>query len=260
VNALTRWVRRFAPGGEDAVAPSTPPGVRLYAIGDIHGRADLLDRLHARVRADMANHPERDAMVVYLGDYVDRGPDSRAVLETLSAATPDAPLPGARTIYLKGNHEQAMLDFIDGQANASAWLDHGGMQTLASYGVEATPLQTPEMMETAARALDTALPDHHARFLSALPPFAIIGDYLFVHAGIRPGIALDDQHLDDLLFIREPFLSFRKRHPYMVVHGHHVVDAPDVRPNRIGIDTGAFATGTLTCLVLDGTTRGFLST
>ncbi len=263
MNRLTRWIGRLGsrgPSSPKVDQPRTPPGMRIYAVGDIHGRLDLLDRLHRDIRADMAAHPGRELVVIYLGDYIDRGPDGRGVLEALSGAAARDAVLGATTVHLRGNHEQAMLDFMDHAAGAAAWLEFGGVQTLASYGVETLHPDEPQAVETMARALAAAVPGHHFRFLWSLKTFAVLGGYMFVHAGIRPGVPPDRQALEDLLFIREPFLSYQKRHPHMVVHGHHVVDQPDVRPNRIGIDTGAFATGMLTCLVLDGAERALITT
>lgn len=224
-------------------------------IGDIHGRADLLDALHVRIEADIDASRDREPVLVYLGDYVDRGPDSRAVLEALSSRAPR----NAVRHFLKGNHEETMLAFLGGSRRDPGWLESGGAQTLASYGVDVAFPWTPETLERMACALSTALPDHHMRFLRGLVLFRILGDYLFVHAGIRPGVPPARQAVADMLHGGKAFLNASEPHPYMVVHGHHATTEPDVRPNRIGIDTGAFATGRLTCLVLEDDRRGFLS-
>ncbi|MQX35560.1 metallophosphoesterase family protein [Roseospira navarrensis] len=259
---LTDWIPRLRdalrPGARagSGAAPRTPEGLRLYAIGDVHGRKDLLDRLHDRIRADIARHPDRTPVVIHLGDYVDRGPDSRGVVETLCGD----PFPGVETLALRGNHEDAMLAFLNDPIGASAWLGFGGVQTLTSYGVAVPADPGPEALAAMSRALGAALPDTHRAFLRSLLDYAERGDYLFVHAGIRPGVPLERQDRADLMYIREPFLSHRRPLGHMVVHGHHVGDGPVVKSNRIGIDTGAFATGCLTGLVLDGAERAFLTT
>ncbi len=226
----------------------------LYAIGDIHGRADLLREMHRRIAADAAAHPAADKMIVYLGDYVDRGPDSRGVIDILL----DAPLDGFRTVFLKGNHEAFMLAFLDGDLDAGrGWLFNGGDAALGSYDV---PFRYSHGLEQTRADLAAALPASHRAFLDTLQLHHSAGDYLFVHAGIRPGVALADQDAHDLLWIREEFLDSTADHGRIVVHGHSIERAPVFRPNRIGIDTGAYATGRLTCLVLNGTERAIIQT
>ncbi|MBK1705933.1 hypothetical protein CKO40_15560 [Halochromatium glycolicum] len=232
-----------------------PEEMRLYVVGDIHGRADLLEPLQARIEADAARYPDRDRWLIYLGDYVDRGPQSREVLECLSRP----PAAALNRCCLMGNHEQAMLGFLADPLAGAHWLEFGGLATLSSYQV-APPTPDADGLLEAAAALRAALPAHHLAFLEQLELSRRFGDYLFVHAGIRPGVPLEAQAPQDLLWIREPFLSARKPHPLMVVHGHHVSVAVDVRANRIGVDTGAYATGRLSCLVLEGTGRWLLDT
>lgn len=232
-------------------APSVPPGVRVYAIGDIHGLAGLLDRLHAAILADIEGYGGVP-LVIYLGDYVDRGDDSAGVLDRLAAGA----LPGCRCRYLCGNHEATMLDFLKDPTANLGWLKFGGIETLASYGVDVTGTDRPERL---AAALAARLPAAHRRFLLELETQVIVGDYCFVHAGIRPGRPLDRQDPADLLWIREPFLSSEAWHGKRIVHGHTIVDQPDIWPNRIGIDTGAYAGGALTCLVLEDADCRFLS-
>jgi diadenosine tetraphosphatase ApaH/serine/threonine PP2A family protein phosphatase len=236
--------------------PSIPPDLRLYVIGDIHGRADLLLRLHDMIRADAEAAPERRWRVVYLGDYVDRGPDSRGVIDILAGE----PLPGFERVHLKGNHEEAVLRFLEDIGVAFAWFDFGGAATLASYGVPTpNPFALDELRAT-QRALLARLPSPHLAFLRSLELTHSEGDYLFVHAGVRPGVALDRQQEEDLLWIREPFLQSKARFGKVVVHGHSISYEPEFRDNRIGIDTGAFATDRLTCLVLAGKTQSLLQT
>ena len=236
--------------------PSIAPDLRLYAIGDVHGRADLLRRLHAMIRSDAEAAAERRWRVVYLGDYVDRGPDSRGVIDILAGE----PLPGFERVCLKGNHEDAMVRFLGDIGVAFAWFDFGGAATLASYGVPTpNPFDLDELL-AAQRALIAALPRSHLDFLRNLELTHSEGDYLFVHAGVRPGVALKMQQEEDMLWIREPFLQSKVRFGKIVVHGHSISYEPEFRDNRIGIDTGAFATDRLTCLVLAGKTQTLLQT
>ncbi|HEY9548635.1 MAG TPA: metallophosphoesterase family protein [Kiloniellaceae bacterium] len=236
---------------------SVPEGEVIYAVGDIHGRDDLLGRLHEAIAQDLAAAAQaRRATVVYLGDYVDRGPDSKAVLDRLL----DDPVKDAGGIFLKGNHEDAMLRFLGGETRGDAWLALGGGATARSYGVclrgdgpQAVP---PELTPGELRA---AIPRRHLQFLQALRLYHEAGDYLFVHAGVRPGRPLEDQEPQDLLWIRGDFLRSRRRHGRIVVHGHAAGSEIVVRGNRICIDTMAYATDRLSCLVLEGNTRRFIS-
>ncbi len=228
-------------------APAVPEGLRVYAVGDVHGRADLLERLHKQIGADLDRHPPDEVLVVYLGDYVDRGPDTRGVVDRVLAA--DWP-----RVCLMGNHEDMMLAAMSDPESLALWLFNGGNATLESYGVG---VDDPGH---AGSALEAALPDAHRAFFADLALYHEVGDYLFVHAGLMPGRPLADQARHDLMWVREPFLSDRRDHGTMVVHGHTIRRGIDEQPNRIGIDTGAFATGHLTCVVLEGTTRRFLQT
>lgn len=234
-----------------------PPGVRVYAVGDIHGRADLLRRLIGLVAADADAAPRLQPYLIFLGDYVDRGPDSREVIDLLIGGLPRH----FGAVFLKGNHEDALLRFLEAPATGAHWLSYGGDATLRSYGVPLPAEGTAEQQLTALRdRLARRLPPRHRAFLEHLRLCVSIGDYFFVHAGVRPGIPLDSQDAEDLMWIRDPFLAARTDHGKVVVHGHTIVEEPEERPNRIGIDTGAYATGRLTCLVLEGETRRFLST
>ncbi|MDN3568562.1 metallophosphoesterase family protein [Paeniroseomonas aquatica] len=225
-----------------------PPGWRIYAIGDVHGCADRLAALHALIAEDAARWPAARTSLVHLGDYVDRGPDSAGVLAALLGPPP---LEGAECVNLLGNHEVMLLDACDPQAHPGAlpfWLENGGAETLASYGADpADPA-----------AVAAVLPEH-LDMLRHCPLSYEAGDYLFVHAGVRPGIPTDRQDPFDLLWIREPFLSFEGDLPQVVVHGHTPTEIPGVRPHRIGIDTGACFGGALTCLVLEGQRLRFLT-
>ena len=228
----------------------------IYAIGDIHGRDDLLGRLHERIEADLTAAGEAvRATVIYLGDYVDRGPDSRAVIERLLAR----PVRGAESIHLKGNHEDAMLRFLAGTKGGERWLAIGGGATANSYGVSLRDAGKGTLPVTETRArLNAALPPRHLAFLRGLQLYHEAGDYCFVHAGIRPGLLLAEQSAQDLLWIRGEFLNSRHRHERIVVHGHSSGSEAVVRRNRICIDTAAYATDRLTCLVLSGRTRRFI--
>ncbi len=230
---------------------------RVYAIGDIHGRADLLAELHGRIRADAAAHPAARRAIVYLGDYVDRGPDSRGVVETIL----EAPLEGFDAVRLRGNHEDLMLEFLDDVAGAVNWFFNGGLATLASYDVEPrTGAGASRPAHELQQEFRRALPARHLEFFRELAVSHREGDYLFVHAGIRPGVALDGQDPHDLIWIRDAFLASRADHGFVVVHGHSIRPEPEDTGNRIGIDTGAYATGVLTCLVLQGGERRYLQT
>lgn len=239
--------------------PAVPDGTRVYAVGDIHGSAHLLDALMDRicVDAEVRPGPERN-LLVFLGDYVDRGLESPRVIETLI----EGPPPGFEQVCLMGNHEEAMISFLEDIKVGSMWLRNGGGETLLSYGASLPSGMSSvnDRLEAARRSLREKLPASHRAFLTSLPLFHVEGDYLFVHAGVRPKVTLADQHRNDLLWIREEFLNSKADLGHMVVHGHTIQREPDIRANRIGIDTGAYATGILTCLVLEGTERRFLQT
>ncbi len=228
----------------------------VYAIGDIHGRDDLLSGLHDTILRDLAEKAEgRRAVVIYLGDYIDRGPDSRAVIDRLL----HQPLPGVEQVFLKGNHEDAMLRFLEGRTGSDNWLRLGGGATARSYGVSLRGADNQGVDPEAARdALAEALSGPHLGFLQGLALSHEVGDYLFVHAGIRPGLPLDEQNPADLLWIRSEFLRSRRRHGKIVVHGHASGHDVVVKRNRICVDTMAYATDRLTCVVLEGASHRFL--
>ena len=237
-----------------AAAPSAraPDGVRIYAVGDIHGRLDLLDRLLAMIDAEPA--AGLDVRLVFLGDYVDRGPDSAGVLGRLAQLASERPA----TVFLKGNHEAAMLDFLTDPEEGKDWLDWGGMETLESYGV---PSPWTLSSDALVAALAARLPAAHAMLLERLALSHTAGDYFFAHAGVRPGVALDAQAADDLLWIRGAFHDAKpaERPEKVVVHGHHPVKTALDAGWRIAVDTGAVWTGVLTAVALEGATRRFIS-
>jgi serine/threonine protein phosphatase 1 len=234
-------------------------GLAVYAIGDIHGRLDLLTALLAQVAADAERHPaDQRRQLVFLGDYIDRGTESRGVIDALlRPGWPDFP-----RIFLMGNHEDAMLEFLDEQSDGVAWLTYGGLETLLSYGVAIRRLPTSAASAAELReTLRAAVPQDHVDFLRRCVLSHAEGDYVFVHAGVRPGRPLGQQDRRDLLWIRDEFLRVAGALPgKVVVHGHTICDAPQDLGHRIDIDTGAFVSGRLTCLVLRGTARRFLTT
>lgn len=237
---------------------AVPGGYRVYAIGDIHGRLDLLVALHSDILEDATRHPHDGSNVlIYLGDYVDRGPCSREVIDCLMSD----PLPGFESVRLMGNHDEALLKFLDDPAIGPSWSSYGGEATLLSYGVRARPgIIGLARWEDMRQQMIENMPASHVAFLRALKTSVEAGDYMFVHAGVRPGVPLSAQRQEDLLWIRDTFLDSALDHGKVVVHGHTPVDQPEVRPNRIGVDTGAFASGVLTAVVLEGESRRFICT
>lgn len=238
--------------------PSLPQGQLLYAIGDIHGRSDLLATLLNDIEIDSVRSGEgtRRALV-FLGDYVDRGPDSKGVVEMLLTALPQ----GFDAHFLKGNHEALLVDFLDTPSGLDAWLANGAATTFASYGVDIAALvRARASPDTWRRALLAGMPDAHRRFFEHLELAVSYGDYLFVHAGVRPGVPLDAQDPHDLIWIRGEFLRSGADFGKVVVHGHTPLPKPEMRHNRIGIDTGAVFTNKLTALRLEDGTRKLLQT
>jgi serine/threonine protein phosphatase 1 len=243
--------------GAEALSPRAPPGEVVYAIGDIHGRADLLAPLLAAIWRDIEVHQVKKPVVVPLGDYVDRGPESVQVLELLLAARDTGEV---EFRPLMGNHEQIMLAFLDDATVGPAWVRHGGAETLRSYGVvaPAPPAQETELWRRVQAAFVKALPKRHRLFLEELEVCHERGDYFFVHAGVRPGVALADQKDTDLLWIRAPFLQDARGLEKIVVHGHTPEMKPMFKDCRIGLDTGAYATGRLSAVRLEGDARKVL--
>jgi serine/threonine protein phosphatase 1 len=246
-------MRRFLSSASKRPAPRLPEGVRVYAVGDIHGRADLLARLLSQIDAHLARNPVSRPIEVFLGDYVDRGPDSRRVIDLLIKRHE-----ARETIYLKGNHETYFIEFLRDPKILDIWRRYGGLQTLLSYGMSPNLRSKPEQQEELARSFARILPNDHFRFLSQLRTNFTCGDFLFVHAGVQPRIPLDRQREEDLLWIREDFLESDDDFGKYIVHGHTPVREPDIRSNRINIDTGAFATDRLTCLMIEGEEMQFI--
>ena len=235
-----------------SLAPaSLPDGLRVYAVGDVHGCSDRLREMHRQIAADRALRPVRDTLIVHLGDYVDRGPDSAGTVELLMEPFPHTGGgSGPRVVNLMGNHEEMMLTALGNADAAPMWLANGGDASLESWGVAP---------RSRAREWTGAVPPRHLAFLRGLPLMHAAGGYLFVHAGLRPNTKLASQSRLDMLWMREPFLSFDGNFPAVVVHGHTPERAPVVRHNRIGIDTGAYMGGALTCVVLESDQIGFLT-
>jgi serine/threonine protein phosphatase 1 len=228
-------------------APAVPAGTRVYAIGDIHGRADLLTELIQRIDEDRLRHPIANVLEIYLGDYIDRGPDSKSVIETLAWR-----IVKRGAICLRGNHEALLEATLEHPAYVGHWLSVGAAETLESYGLhlgDRRPISEIELH----RRLNVLFPEAHRLFLKCLRNTFACGDFLFVHAGIRPGLPLREQSTDDLLWIRDDFLLSKKTHGSIVVHGHTPVAHPEFLPNRINIDTGAWHSGVLTCIAIEGT-------
>lgn len=237
--------------------PQAPADTRVYAVGDIHGRVDLLTALHSRIMDDAQSSTQKRHVIVYLGDYVDRGEASKSVIDLLL----EKPLAGFETIFLKGNHEEMMLGFLNNEAVGAMWMHNGGDATIYSYGVRmATPSAADHRHAELRHALSQKVPDRHLAFLDRLELYHLEGGYLFVHAGIEPGIPIEQQTSQDLLWIREEFIASKADHGHCVVHGHTIFHQPEIMPNRIGIDTGAYYSNVLSCLVLEGTEQRFIQT
>jgi serine/threonine protein phosphatase 1 len=241
-------MRFSCPGALRVTSGLLPAGVRVYAVGDIHGRYDLLSDLVHRIDEDIRRRPIAHPIEVYLGDYIDRGPDSKRVIDLLAVR-----MVRHGAICLRGNHESLLEAFLDDPEVIRHWTHLGALQTLYSYGLlpDATESHTPTELH---RALRTKLPHTHMLFLQCLRDSFECGDFLFVHAGIRPGIPIGRQSQDDLLWIRDEFLLSEQRHEKIVVHGHTPVVHVDIRHNRINIDTGAWRSGVLTGIAIEGST------
>jgi len=233
----------------DRPPPAVPAGTRWYAVGDVHGRLDLFDALIEAIERDDAEGAPARSTVVLLGDLVDRGPDSAGVVARARAWQATRPVR-----LLAGNHEEMFLYALEDIAVLRHFLRHGGRQTALSYGIPRDAYDRATMEELQV-LLAKALPDEDRRFLLAAKNYLVAGDYLFVHAGIEPGLPLDQQQEKHLRWIREPFLEHSEQHDHFVVHGHTITEGLDTRHNRIGIDTGAYRSGCLTALVLEGTER-----
>jgi serine/threonine protein phosphatase 1 len=255
---LIRWANPFlnAFGKASAPAPAerrVPDAIRVYCVGDIHGRDDLLRQMAERVEADIASPSFDHALTVFLGDYVDRGLGSIHVVERLVRR--EWP---TSVIALAGNHEELLMAFLEDDGVLEAWRSLGGLETLHSYGVDVGRAMAKRDFGAVQAAFAARFPEPHRQFLERLKVSIAIGDYFFCHAGIRPALPPDCQDRNDLVTIRDTFLSSEAEHGKLIVHGHTPSVVPEVRPNRIGIDTAAYATGHLTCLVLEKDQRRFL--
>ena len=250
VRTLLNFVSRAPPP-----AWVVPEGRRIYAVGDIHGRLDLVEQLLAMIDADDRSRGAARTELIFLGDLVDRGPDSRGVVERLMALRAERPVR-----FLMGNHEEVFLRAVAGDLRALRFLIRiGGRETLLSYDISEQEYRELDY-DALMTLVQERVPAAHVEFLSAFEQWIEVGDYLFVHAGLRPGVALEEQARSDLYWIRDDFLRHRESFGKMVVHGHSITEAVDERTNRIGIDTGAFASGKLTAIGLESDRRWFLTT
>ncbi|HEV2593680.1 MAG TPA: metallophosphoesterase family protein [Sphingomicrobium sp.] len=231
-------------------------GYRAYVIGDVHGRLDLLKHLLAQIHSELDREPPGKCLLVFLGDLIDRGPNSAQVIERLRTYSRRSVEP----VFLLGNHEEVLLRIVEGDAELiSKWCLFGGAECLLSYGVN--PDEVAKATDEEALAIvRAAIPSEHIKFLEGFSDSCRFGDYLFVHAGIRPGVELERQIQADLRWIREPFLNDKNDHGFVVVHGHTISSDVELRPNRIGIDTGAYRTDVLTALGIEGSDRWLLDT
>ncbi len=235
--------------------PTIPDGQRVYAVGDVHGRLDLLERLFAMIERDNGARAPADVTLVLLGDLVDRGPESRGVVARVRAG-----VDWARAVALMGNHESIMLDALDGKRDElDSWLRFGGRQTLMSWGVDESVLDDGTLDEILSAAREVVTTDERA-WMGRMRRTLRVGDYYFVHAGVRPGVPLDQQCDDDSLWIRDEFLDSKRNHGAIVVHGHSIRKNVEQLPNRIGLDTGAYATGYLTAIGLEASSQWIVST
>lgn len=235
--------------------PTLPEGTRIYATGDIHGRYDLLVVMGKAIESDLKRRPVADPVSIFLGDYIDRGPDSQKVIEFFLNHHQRTP----RQICLKGNHEAYLLDFLENPAVLYHWEDLGGLETLSSYGLSEHDLFSPDGAASVQTLFKDTLPKSHANFFKSLQLLHQCGDYLFVHAGIRPEVPLDEQSEEELMWIRGPFLNYEEDFGVFVVHGHTPVEHIDRRTNRLDVDTAAYASGRLTCAVLEGNDMKFIT-
>nr|WP_244655668.1 metallophosphoesterase family protein [Sphingomonas sp. CFBP 13603] len=256
VCVFSKLFRRMSATVSSTRSFTGPKGKRLYAVGDVHGRLDLVDDLLGRIEDDIADRPIETAVIVFLGDLIDRGPDSAGVLERLQSLQHFP----AKTLFLLGNHEEFLLRVLMGEPGiAHDWLGFGGDACAESYGIAPSALQAMDERRI-AEVLRAAIPVGHVAFLKTFGDTFAFGDYLLVHAGIRPGVPIEQQQPRDLRWIRQPFLSDAHDHGCMVIHGHTISDGVDRRANRIGIDTGAYRTGVLTAVVIEEYDLRFLAT
>ncbi|MEO8548083.1 MAG: metallophosphoesterase [Sphingomicrobium sp.] len=253
---MAEFLRNLFAGDSSAGEPSVPAGHRVYAVGDVHGRLDLLDEVLARIEADIDERKRAQNFVVFLGDLIDRGPSSAQVVERLRTYR----RPAVKTVFLSGNHEEVLLRLLRGEGQfLRDWLSFGGTECARSYGISTAALKRMDPGQAVA-VLRQMVPEEHRAFLKTFIDTFRIGSYLFVHAGVRPGVPLAEQKQSDLRWIRRPFLDNDDDHGFIVVHGHTIAGDIDVRANRIGIDTGAYRSGVLTAMGLEDGERWFLQT
>ncbi len=254
MNVISKLRSRFLRSNTLAAVPE---GITVYAIGDVHGRAELLEDLLSQIAVHADSQTADRRLIIFLGDYVDRGWQSKEVLERLSTLS----MPGFEAVFLKGNHEEAMLSFVEDAQFLESWRQYGGLETLHAYGLKDLNFRADaDYLSGVHKDFVEALPQEHLSFLKGLPSSYELGGYLFVHAGVRPGVPLDQQEEHDLRWIRDEFLNSPLNFGKRVVHGHCPEEDPQMRPNRIGVDTGAYITGVLTAVVLNGTEVSFLQT
>jgi serine/threonine protein phosphatase 1 len=227
--------------------------IRCYAIGDIHGRLDLLDQINLKIERDLISRPCHHHLRIFLGDYIDRGPESCAALDRLIELKKTT-----ESVFIKGNHETFIGEFIENPSILPSWRSLGGLETIASYGLKTQLNPDPEQQQRLAEQFSAALPPAHLQFIRELKPYYLLDDIFFVHAGVRPGVRLADQQQSDMMWIREEFLHHDGLFEKLIVHGHTPVRAPEIRPNRINLDTGAYITGQLTCIWIEEDRFGFL--
>lgn len=249
---MLQFIKSFFSDAEDSALPTIPAGQRVYAIGDVHGRLDLFEALIEAVEYDDSEAGTAATTIILLGDLVDRGPDSAGVVRR------------ARHWQMKrdvrilcGNHEEMFLKSFENADMMRHFMRHGGKETILSYGVERKALGACSVEDAQELMVRTVPPEERA-YISSFENIITIGDYIFVHAGIDPELPIDAQRVQDLRWIREPFLSHSEPYDAVVVHGHTIRDDPEDKGNRIGIDTGAYASGKLTALVLEGSRRRYI--
>jgi len=245
-------LQRLSVGGR---TPALPGGLRIYAFGDVHGRLDLLDELLTRAAQDISARPVAKPIFVFLGDYIDRGPSSRETIDRLIVHGEEN-----ECVFLKGNHEQVAIKCLSDRGLFDQWMRFGGVETLVSYGITPKPLLDEQKIVRLQAAFHDALPQAHFRFFRHLRISFACGDFFFAHAGVRPKIELSRQKESDLLWIRDEFLSSNEDFGKIIIHGHTPGSRVQVAPNRINIDTGAFATGRLTCLMMEGSALSVIDT
>jgi serine/threonine protein phosphatase 1 len=242
-----RQMLRLSRSKKPITKPSLPEGIRIYAISDIHGCADLLQKMFTVIDRDLKTIGSMRAIHVFLGDYIDRGPDSRQTIDLLIDRANKH-----ESVFLKGNHEAFLFDVLKNPTQLQDWKQYGGLQTLTSYGLRPSLNPDPAEQAELIKQLAQNIPPHQRRFFNHLRLRFVCGDFFFVHAGVKPGVALARQQEADLLWIREEFLASEEHFAKYIVHGHTPVREPDIRFNRINIDTGAYATGNLTLLTIQG--------